>query len=186
MLFRSNTDIPLHGAQEGRFYHGHYDAYCYLPLYVFCGRHLLLARQRRANVAGSAGAAEEMARMVARIRRRWPRVRITLRADSGFATETLMGWCEENGVDYVFGLARNSRLETVLAASLAAAKRRCAASGKPARVFRDFDYRTRDSWSRARRVVGPFDKLRVRGRAHAGRRQSPLRRHLARAQLARR
>ena len=154
VLDLDNTDIPLHGTQEGRFFHGHYNGYCYLPLYVFCGRHLLLAQQREANVAGSAGAAEEMARMVARIRRRWPRVRITLRADSGFATEPLMGWCEENRVDYVFGLARNSRLEAMLAASLAVAKRLCAASGKPARVFRDFDYRTRDSWSRARRVVG--------------------------------
>jgi Transposase DDE domain group 1 len=154
VLDLDNTDIPLHGGQEGRFFHGHYDAYCYLPLYVFCGRHLLLARQRCANVAGSAGAVEEMARIVAQIRRSWPRVRITLRADSGFSNDALMAWCEANRIDFVFGLARNVRLEAVLAEPLAEAKRLCLASGKPARVFHDFRYRTRDSWSRERRVVG--------------------------------
>ena len=154
MLDLDNTDIPLHGDQEGRFFHGHYDAYCYLPLYVFCGRHLLLARQRCANVAGSAGAAEEMARIVGQIRQSWPRVRITLRADSGFSNDALMAWCEANRVDYVFGLARNVRLQAVLAEPLAEAERLCLASGKPARVFHDFRYRTLDSWSRERRVVG--------------------------------
>src|SRR5882672_668673 len=154
VLDLDNTDIPLYGDQEGRFFHGHYDAYCYLPLYVFCGRHLLLARQRCANVAGSAGAVEEMARIVAQIRRSWPRVRITLRADSGFANDPLMAWCEANRVDYVFGLARNVRLQAVLAEPLAEAERLCLASGKPARVFHDFRYRTLDSWSRERRVVG--------------------------------
>jgi hypothetical protein len=154
VLDLDNTDIPLHGEQEGRFFHGYYDEYCYLPLYVFCGRHLLLARQRRANVAGSDGAVEEMARIVTRIRQRWPRVRIILRADSGFATEELMGWCEANRVDYVFGLVRNRRLEAALVDALAEAERLCAAAGKPARVFRDFHYRTIDSWSRWRRVIG--------------------------------
>jgi hypothetical protein len=154
VLDLDNTDIPLYGGQEGRFFHGHYDEYCYLPLYVFCGRHLLLARQRRANVAGSDGAVEEIARIVAQIRRTWPKVRIILRADSGFANDPLMSWCEANRVDYVFGLARNRRLEPALAAELAEAKRLCLASGKPARVFRDFRYRTIDSWSRERRVVG--------------------------------
>jgi hypothetical protein len=154
VLDLDNTDIPLYGGQEGRFFHGHYNAYCYLPLYVFCGRHLLLARQRCANVAGSAGAVEEMARIVAQIRQSWPRVRITLRADSGFANDPLMAWCEANRIDYVFGLARNVRLEAVLVEPLAEAKQLCLATGKPARVFRDFRYRTRDSWSRERRVVG--------------------------------
>ena len=154
VLDLDNTDIPLHGGQEGRFFHGHYDAYCYLPLYVFCGRHLLLARQRCANVAGSAGAVEEMARIVAQIRQSWPRVHITLRADSGFSNDALMAWCETNRIDYVFGLARNVRLEAGLAEPLAEAKRLCLASGKPARVFHDFRYRTRDSWSRERRVIG--------------------------------
>jgi len=134
--------------------HGIYDEYCYLPLYVFCGRHLLLARQRRANVAGSDCAVEEVARIVAQVRQKWPRVRIILRADSGFSNAPLTRWCEANRVDYVFGLARNRHLETVLEQPLAEAKRQCVMSGKPARVFGDFPYRTIDSWSRARRVVG--------------------------------
>jgi len=154
VLDLDNTDIPLHGMQEGRFYHGYYEEHCYLPLYVFCGRHLLLARQRRANVAGSDGAVEEMARIIAQIRRRWPRVRIILRADSGFCNDQLMGWCEANRVDFVFGLARNSRLEAALLEPLAEARRLCLAAGKPARVFREFQYRTLDSWSRTRRVIG--------------------------------
>jgi len=148
------TDIPLHGHQEGRFFHGYYDHYCYLPLYVFCGRHLLLARQRCSNIDGAAGSVEEIARMVAQIRSRWPRVKIILRADSGFTREALMAWCEAAGVDYVFGLARNKRLEVELAGELAQAKDLCAATGKAARVFRDFPYQTLDSWSRERRVVG--------------------------------
>ena len=154
VLDLDNTDIPLYGNQEGRHYHGHYENYCYLPLYVFCGRHLLLARHKRSNVEGASGSVEEVARMVAHIRRGWPRVRIILRADSGFAREALMTWCEANGVDYVFGLARNSRLEARLASELAQAKALCEASGQAARVFRDFRYQTLDSWSRARRVVG--------------------------------
>src|ERR1700759_2366090 len=104
------TDDPLHGHQEGRFFHGYYDCHCYLPLYIFCGRHLLAAKLRRSNIDGSAGAVEEVARIVTQIRRRWPRTRILLRGDSGFARETLMTWCEANRVDYVFGLARNTRL----------------------------------------------------------------------------
>jgi hypothetical protein len=148
------TDIPLHGRQEGRFFHGYYDSYCYLPLYVFCGRHLLLARLRRSNIDASAGAVEAVAELVAQIRRRWRKVAIVLRADSGFAREALMAWCEANRVDYVFGLARNRRLEAILAAPLAEAARRVAESGKPARLFREFRHRTLDSWSRERRVVG--------------------------------
>jgi hypothetical protein len=104
------TDDPLHGHQEGRFFHGYYDCYCYLPLYVFCGRHLLAAKLRRSNIDASAGAVEEVARIAAQIRARWPKVEILLRADSGFARDELMTWCEANGVDYLFGLARNERL----------------------------------------------------------------------------
>ena len=154
VLDLDNTDIPLYGMQEGRFYHGYYQDYCYLPLYVFCGRDLLLARQRCANVAGSDGAVEEMARITAQIRQTWPRVRITLRADSGFCNDKLMSWCEANRIDYVFGLARNSRLEAALSEQLAQARQLCLSSGKPARVFRDFQYRTLKGWSRTRRVVG--------------------------------
>jgi hypothetical protein len=148
------TDIPLFGHQEGRFFHGYYRHHCYLPLYMFCGRHLLLARQRRSNIDAAAGSVEEVARMVGRIRGAWPRVKVTLRADSGFARETLMAWCETHRVDFVFGLARNARLEAELAGDLAKAKALSAASGKAARVFKDFHYQTIDSWSRRRRVVG--------------------------------
>jgi hypothetical protein len=155
VLDLDNTDIPLYGEQENRFFHGHYNHYCYLPLYVFCGRHLLLAKLRPANIAGSAGAVEkEIAWIVARIRATWPKVRITLRADSGFANDELMSWCEANRVDFVFGLQRNSRLEAALAPQLAEAKKLCQATGKPARVFREFSYRTIKTWSRARRVIG--------------------------------
>ena len=147
------TDDPLHGHQEGRFFHGYYDCYCYLPLYVFCGRHLLAAKLRRSNIDGAAGAVEEVERIVRRIRTRWPRVRVLLRADSGFAREALMAWCEANRVDFLFGLAGNSRLVGEIEAELAAARAEAAASGRPARRFRDFTWSTLDSWSRPRRVV---------------------------------
>jgi Transposase DDE domain group 1 len=147
------TDDPLHGHQEGRFFHGYYDCYCYLPLYVFCGRHLLAAKLRRSNIDASAGAAQEIARVVAQIRARWPRVRILLRADSGFAREALMAWCEENRVDFVFGLARNGRLVDEIYVELANAEEDARRTGRPARRFKDFSYQTLDSWSRRRRVV---------------------------------
>ena len=147
------TDDPLHGHQEGRFFHGYYDNYCYLPLYIFCGRHLLAAKLRPANIDGAAGAVEEVARITAHIRRRWPRVRILLRADSGFCREPLMTWCEHNGVDFLFGLARNTRLAGEIAAELAEAEEESRRTGQPARRFRDFTWSTRDSWSRERRVV---------------------------------
>jgi hypothetical protein len=148
------TDDPLYGRQEGRFFHGYYDCYCYLPLYVFCGRHLLVAKLRRSNIDGAAGAIDEVARIVAQLRRRWPRVRILLRGDSGFARETLMAWCEVNRVDYLFGLARNERLEETIKAELIAATIDSLRSGKPARRFKDFSYATLNSWSRERRVIG--------------------------------
>jgi len=147
------TDDPIHGHQEGRFFHGYYDSYCYLPLYVFCGRHLLAAKLRRANIDASAGVADEVARLVAQIRARWPRVRILLRADSGFAREALMAWCEEHRVDFVFGLARNTRLVEEIAAELAEAEEEALETGKPARRFREFRWSTLDSWSRRRRVI---------------------------------
>jgi hypothetical protein len=148
------TDDPLHGHQEGRFFHGYYDSYCYLPLYVFCGRHLLAAKLRRSNIDASAGAVEEVARIVAHIRVRWPRVRILLRADAGFAREELMHWCEHNGVDYLFGLAKNARLIAAIAAELDAAQRHSAQTGRPARRFKDFTWSTLDSWTQSRRVIG--------------------------------
>jgi hypothetical protein len=147
------TDDPLHGHQEGRFFHGYYDCFCYLPLYVFCGRHLLAAKLRRSNIDASAGAVEEIARIVRQIRHRWPRVRILLRADSGFAREELMAWCEASRVDFLLGLARNARLVGEITDELAAAAAESAATGKAARRFKEFSWSTLDSWSRERRVV---------------------------------
>jgi hypothetical protein len=154
------TDDPLHGHQEGRFFHGYYDCYCYLPLYVFCGRHLLAAKLRRSNIDSSAGAVEEIARIVAQIRQRWPRVRILLRGDSGFAREALMSWCEANRVDYLFGLARNERLQEAIKTELLTAALESLRIGKPARCFRDFVWSTLDSWSRDRRVIGKAEVTR--------------------------
>ncbi len=147
------TDDPLHGEQEGRFFHGYYDCYCYLPLYVFCGRHLLVAKLRRADIDAAAGAVEEVARVVARIRARWPRTRILLRADSGFAREDLMAWCEANGVDFVLGLQKNERLIAAIKDELAQAEAKSRRTGRPERRFKSFMWTTRASWSRRRRVV---------------------------------
>jgi len=146
--------LETHRTAEGRFFHGYYKSYCYLPLYIFCGRHLLCAKLRRSDIDASAGSVEEVARIVAQIRGRWPKVRILLRADSGFTRDDLMTWCELNDVDYLFGLAKNDRLIAEIAAELAEAAEENRQSGKPARRFRDFQYRTRKSWSRQRRVVG--------------------------------
>ena len=148
------TDDPLHGHQEGRFFHGYYKCYCYLPLYIFCGRHLLAAKLRRSNIDASMGSEEEVERIVKQIRRSWPKVRVILRADSGFARDGLMDWCETNKVDYIFGLARNKRLEKKIASALEEACLASRNSGEPARMFRDFLWSTKDSWSRRRRVIG--------------------------------
>lgn len=153
------TDTPLYGKQEDRFFHGYYNEYCYLPLYIFSGDHLLCARQRASNQDASAGCREEVERIVKQIRQRWPKVRIILRADSGFCREELMAWCEQNRVDYVFGLARNSRLQRKIAPALREAKQEHQRTGQAARVFTEFAYRTRKSWSRSRRVVAKAEYL---------------------------
>jgi hypothetical protein len=153
------TDDPLHGHQEGRFFHGYYKEFCYLPLYIFCGDHLLGARLRTADNDASWGSEEELERIVTQIRAAWPDVRILLRADSGFCRERLMSWCEARGIDYLFGLARNSRLEEMLAPALADAHARYLTTGVAARVFAELEYQTRDSWSRSRRVVGKAEYL---------------------------
>jgi hypothetical protein len=147
------TDDPLHGHQEGRFFHGYYDCYCYLPLYVFCGRQLLAAKLRPADIDGAAGALEEIARIVSQIRAGWPLVRIILRADSGFARDALMAWCEANGVDFIFGLSKNARLNRAIGAELMAAQEESRTTGRPARRFSEFIWSTRKSWSRRRRVI---------------------------------
>ena len=147
------TDDPLHGNQEGRFFHGYYGHYCYLPLYVFCGDHLLCAKLRPANIDAAAGSVEQVERIVGQLRERWPKVRIVLRADSGFAREALMAWCETNAVDYLFGLARNVRLARHIEAELEAARAESVLTGRPARRFKGFLWTTRRSWSCRRRVV---------------------------------
>jgi len=153
------TDTPLHGRQEARFFHGYYGHYCYLPLYVFCGDHLLCARLRPSNIDASAGSLEEVQRIVWQIRARWPKTRIILRADSGFCREELLAWCENNVVDYVFGFARNQRLQRIIGRALQQAKQEHRRTGKAARVFCEFAYRTKKSWSRARRVIAKAEQI---------------------------
>jgi hypothetical protein len=153
------TDIPLYGHQPERFFHGYYDSYCYLPLYIFAGDQLLCARLRPANQDAAAGSVEEVVRIVAQLRQRWPEVKIVLRADSGFCREALMVWCEQNRVDYLFGLARNQRLQRIIGRQMHEAQSLHQATGKAARVFTEFDYATRKSWSRARRVIAKAEYL---------------------------
>lgn len=156
------TDDPLHGTQEGRFFHGYYGNYCYLPLYVFCGSIPLYARLRNAKRDASDGTVEALEKIVAAIRRRFGRkVRIILRADSGFAREPIMAWCEANGVHYCLGLARNSRLSAQLSGNFESLQQRIQQGelSAPCREFNEFEYSTLDSWSRPRRVVGKAEVL---------------------------
>ena len=157
------TDLPLHGKQEGRFFHGYYDSYCYLPLYVFCGEHVLCARLREANHDASFGCLAEIGRIVAQLRAAWPEVKIILRGDSGFCRNELMSWCENNGVDFVFGLARNQRLRRIIGQQMHGATQQWNQTGKPARIFTEFDYRTKKTkkggWDRERRVVAKAEHI---------------------------
>ena len=153
------TDDPIHGHQAGRFFHGYYKNYCYLPLYIFCGEHLLCARLRPSNIDASAGSVKELERIVGQIRKRWPRVQVVIRGDSGFCREEIMAWCEANDVDFVLGLAKNDRLVDEIATELEQAKQAFEVTNQSARVFKDFTYRTRESWSRSRRVIGKAEHL---------------------------
>jgi hypothetical protein len=153
------TDDPIHGRQSGRFFHGYYKNYCYLPLYIFCGEHLLCARLRPSSIDASAGSVTELQRIVGQIRERWPTVQIVIRADSGFCRERIMAWCEANDVDFVLGLAKNERLIQEITAELQQAKELFETTGQPARAFADFDYQTLKSWSRSRRVIGKAEHL---------------------------
>jgi len=153
------TDDPLHGNQEGRFFHGYYGQYCYLPLYIFCGEFLLVARLRPSNIDASAGSVEELQRIVKQIRTVWPQVRIVVRGDSGFCREELMAWCEAAGVDYLLGLAKNKRLQAHIKEELRQAKQQYQESGRAARIFKQFYYKTRKSWSQQRRVVAKAEHL---------------------------
>ena len=157
------TDLPLHGKQEGRFFHGYYDSYCYLPLYVFCGEHVLCARLREANHDASFDSLREIQRIVAQIRAAWPEVKIILRGDSGFCRNELMNWCEAQRVDFLFGMARNQRLRRIIGAEMHAATEQWKQTGKPARVFSEFHYQTKKrkkgGWDRERRVVAKAEHI---------------------------
>ena len=157
------TDLPLHGKQEGRFFHGYYDNYCYLPLYIFCGDHVLCARLREANHDAAFGCLAEIKKIVTQIRTAWPEVKIVLRGDSGFCRNELMSWCEANRVDFVFGLARNQRLRKIVGAGMHEAAEQWNRTGKPARVFSEFPYRTKKTkkggWDRERRVVAKAEHI---------------------------
>ena len=157
------TDLPLHGKQEGRFFHGYYDNYCYLPLYIFCGEHVLCARLRQADHDAAFGSLQEIQRIVAQIRTAWPTTKIILRGDSGFCRNQLMSWCEDNSVDFVFGLARNQRLRKIIGAQMHAATQQWNQTGKPARVFSEFGYQTKKTnkggWDRERRVVAKAEHI---------------------------
>lgn len=153
------TDDPIHGQQEGRFFHGYYKEYCYLPLYIFCGDSLLCARLRQANGDACEGTVEELEWIVPQIRRVWPDVEIVIRADSGFCREKIMRWCERNHVHYILGIAQNSRLRKEIQNEQEQAKRLYEQTGEAARVFKDFSYRTLESWSRSRRVIAKAEHL---------------------------
>ena len=147
--------IRCTATRKGQFFHGYYDCHCYLPLYIFCGRHLLAAMLRRSNFDGAAGAIEEVARIVAADPSPLARkTGVLLRGDSGFAREALMAWCEANRVNFLFGLARNERLEQAISTELMLAKFDSLRTGRSARRFRDFTWSTLDSWRCNRRVVG--------------------------------
>jgi hypothetical protein len=153
------TDDPVHGHQLGRFFHGYYKNYCFLPLYIFCGEHLLCARLRPSDIDASAGTVKELARIVSQIRQRWPDVRIIIRGDSDFCREHIMVWCEANDVDYVLGLAKNERLKKEIIKQMQEAKELHEQTSQAARVYKDFNYQTLKSWSRSRRVVGKAEYL---------------------------
>ena len=153
------TYDPLHGEQAGRFFHGYYQRYCYLPLYIFCGEHLLCARLRPADRDAAAGSVDELARLIRQIRRRWSRTRVVVRGDSGFCREALMAWCEAHDVGYLFGLERNVRLVSRIDKALRKSRRRCVQTGSASLRFRELRYRTVKSWSRTRRVVAKAEYL---------------------------
>jgi len=153
------TDDPVHGHQEGRFFHGYYGCYCYLPLYIFCGESLLWAELRPSNIDGSLGSVDALMRIIPQIRKKWPDVIIIVRGDSGFCRDDLMTWCEARDVDYILGMSKNSRLNDIVRKEMKKAKRRYAETGQASRVYRDFSYRTLKSWSRKRRVVGKAEYI---------------------------
>jgi len=153
------TDDPIHGMQEGSFFHGYYREYCYLPLYIICEEFVLCARLRSSNIDPSSGTVEEVQRIVEQIRNKWSQVQIILRGDGGFCRDALMSWCEQHQVDFVFGLAKNKRLVTIIGRQLQEAKVEFEKTRKAARVFSEFSYRTRKTWKQERRVIAKAEHL---------------------------
>jgi hypothetical protein len=155
-----STDDPVHGHQEGRFFHGYYDSYCYLPLYIFCGEFLLSAQLRTADIDPAKGALLDLQRVVAQIRSRWEKVPILVRGDSGFCRDAIMSWCESEGIDYVFGIAKNPRLLKEIAEELKTAEAKCLETGERARLFKNIEYQTlENTWTRSRRVIAKAEHL---------------------------
>lgn len=153
------TDDPVHGEQEGRFFHGYYGHYCYLPLYIFCNGHPLCAKLRSSNIDACEGSVEELDFIISRLRKRWPKVKILIRADSGFCREKILSWCEKHKVDYIVGLAQNVRLKKIIGRQLQEAKQLHESTGRASRVFASFPYRTKKSWSCHRRVIAKAEHL---------------------------
>ena len=154
-----STDDRVHGRQEGHAFHGYYGHHCLLPLYVFCGPHPLCAVLRPGDSDPAAGALPQLARIVGQLRRRWPGLGILVRADSAYVREEIMAWCEDNGVDYVIGVARNDRLVRRIEPELLAARVESRGRGRPVRILVEFEHSTRTSWSRPRRVIAKAEHL---------------------------
>lgn len=152
MLDFDATDNPLHGQQEGRFFHGYYDSYCYLPLYVFSGQQLLCAYLRPSNIDGAQHTAAILKLLVRRLRQAWPGVRVVLRADSGFCRQRILNWCERSGVHYIVGLARNARLQAQVALAELWLHDEYERTGAKQRLVGEFDYAAQ-SWPHERRVI---------------------------------
>ena len=153
------TDDPVHGNQLGKFFHGYYKSYCYLPLYTFCDAWPLGAVLRPSNIDGCAGTVQERERIVPKLRAAWPQVKIIIRADSGFCRDEILRWCEAHNVGDIIGLAKNKRLNRAIGSELRQALELFEETGVAARVFKDFTYRTKKSWSCERRAIGKAEHL---------------------------
>lgn len=147
------TDDQVHGRQEQAFFNTYYGGVCYAPLYLFCGKQLLAAKLRPANVDPAEGALEELQRVIKQIHTRWPKTRILVRGDSAYSREDIMTWCESKGIDYVFGLASNARLMRMSLATQEKALAEYQQLKQPVTWYRSLYYKTLDSWSQFRRVV---------------------------------
>jgi len=147
------TDTILHGDQEGKFYHGYYNNYCFLPLHVFCNKQLLVSYQRTSNQDGAKHSWAILALLVKAFRKEWPKVRIIFRGDGGFCRHRMFDWCERNNVFYITGMPRNKVLERVLAPTMQSVQDAFESTNKKQREFISFEYQSA-SWSKVRQIVG--------------------------------